>query len=113
MRAVYASGGLVSVGSVLDSPFCYLPYDIIVPGLLKLADLSDLAAALVPCPLRLDGLVDGLNRPVEALALASSFRTTTDAYQKAGALVRLRMSVRRSQGADVARWLLEQLFADE
>ncbi len=66
VKAAYAFGGLKGFASLLESPFCYVPHDTIVPGALTLGDLDDVAAALAPRPLRLEGRVDGLNRRVEA-----------------------------------------------
>jgi dienelactone hydrolase len=66
VTSVYARGGLASYRSILDSPFCAVPYDAILPGVLKVGDLPDVAAAISPRPLRLEGRVDGLNRRVGA-----------------------------------------------
>ena len=66
VRAVYVRGGLTGYHSLLQSPFCYVPHDVVVPGALTAGDLCDVAAALAPRPLRLEGLVDGLNREVPA-----------------------------------------------
>jgi hypothetical protein len=62
--AVLIRGGLSSYRSILDSPFCYVPFDAIVPGGAKITDLDVTAVALAPRPLRFEGLVDGLNRRV-------------------------------------------------
>ena len=69
VRAVLIRGGLVGYRSILDSPFCYVPYDSIIPGALTAGDLKDVAAALAPRAVRLEGLVDALNRrvPLELL----------------------------------------------
>src|SRR5260370_1341347 len=64
VQAIYIRGGLVSYGSLLQSPYCYFPHDCIVPGALTAGDLGDVAATLAPRPLRLASLVDGLNRCV-------------------------------------------------
>src|SRR5262249_32786664 len=66
VRVVYAHGGLVSYRSLLQSPFCYVPHDALIPAVLTVGDLPDVAAALAPRPLRLEGMVDGLNRRVPA-----------------------------------------------
>src|SRR5262249_33191361 len=50
IRAVYARGGLASFRSLLDSPFCYVPHDAIIPGALTAGDMNDVAAALAPRP---------------------------------------------------------------
>jgi hypothetical protein len=64
-RAVAARGGLASFLSVLEDRFCYVPLDVIVPGVLAAGDIPDVIAALQPRPVRLEGLVDGRNRPVD------------------------------------------------
>ncbi len=61
VKAVLIRRGLASLESLLCSPFVYVPHDIIVPGALTVGDLSDVAAALAPLPLRFEGLVDGRN----------------------------------------------------
>ncbi|HUR38498.1 MAG TPA: hypothetical protein VM222_03350 [Planctomycetota bacterium] len=61
VAAVYLRGGLSGYRSLLDSPFCFVPYDALVPGALTAGDLRDVAATLAP-RVRLEGLVDGFNR---------------------------------------------------
>ncbi len=63
VRAVHARGGLTGYQALLQCPFCYVPHDCIVPAALTAGDLCDVAAALAPRPLWLQGLVDGINRP--------------------------------------------------
>src|SRR5207245_8311660 len=55
IRAVALQGGLVGYRSVLDSPFCYVPHDVLVPSVLRVGDLCDLSAAVAPRPVRLAG----------------------------------------------------------
>ena len=62
IRAVAANGGLASFASVLDNAFTYVPMDSMIPGLLKQADIPDIAAALAPRPLLVTNAVDGRNR---------------------------------------------------
>ncbi len=62
VRAVAARGGLVSYLSVLEDRFCYVPQDVIIPGILETADISDIVAALAPRAVLLEGFVDGRNR---------------------------------------------------
>ncbi len=64
VAVVYIRGGLSGYRSLLDSPFCFVPYDALIPGILTAGDLPDVAAALSPRRLRLEGLVDGFNRRV-------------------------------------------------
>src|SRR5262249_47820421 len=59
VRAVYVHRGLSDYYSVLEGPFCYLPHDVVVPGVLTTGDLPDVAAALAPRALWLDETVDG------------------------------------------------------
>jgi len=66
--AMAVRGGLVSFLSVLEDRYCYVPLDVIVPGILQAGDIPDLTAALAPRPVRLVGLVDGRNRPVQGAA---------------------------------------------
>lgn len=61
IQGVYAAGGLTSFGSVLRSPFVYIPHDLVVPGALTTGDIPAVVEAL-KIPLRQDGWVDGLNR---------------------------------------------------
>src|SRR5207248_4318176 len=89
IRAVSIHGGLVSYHSLLLSPFCYVPHDAVVPGALTAGDLSDVAAALSPRPLRLAGVVDGRNRRATAALLESSWEATRAAYRAAGKRGRL------------------------
>lgn len=67
IRAVLARGGLVSMKSILDSPFVYVPHDFVVPGVLEVGDVTDIAAHIAPRPARVEGLVDGTNRRATAL----------------------------------------------
>jgi cephalosporin-C deacetylase-like acetyl esterase len=91
LRAVYLRGGLSGVRSLLDSAFVAVPYDVIVPGALTAGDLRDVAAQL-PQALRVEGLVDGLNRPVP-------LETVHDLYGAA----------RTGTGDGPAAWLLKNL----
>jgi hypothetical protein len=106
VSAVYGRGGLAGYGTLLEGPFCHVPYDVIVPGVLRTGDLADVAAELAPRPLRLEGLVDGLNRAVAARDLAGAWWPATEAYRSAGAAEGLRLEV---SGEAVSAWLLARL----
>jgi dienelactone hydrolase len=99
VNAVYARGLPARFGALLESPFLYTPGDIVVPGLLTVTEVDDLAAAVAPRPLWLEGLVDGLNRTVAAQQVETSLQRARDAYAQAGAP---RMLEARSAGADAA-----------
>jgi hypothetical protein len=73
LRGVYGRGGLVSFASLLEGPFLWVPHDAVIPGALTAGDLPDLASAL-RLPIRLDGLVDGLNRAVSTERARSIYR---------------------------------------
>jgi len=109
VRAVAVHGGLSSYAAVLHSPCCYLPHDAIVPGALTVGDLPTVAAVLAPRPLRLDGLVDGLNRRIAPDAVAATYGPARAAYRTAGAEQHLTLPAQPAAGIDIARWLLAQL----
>jgi cephalosporin-C deacetylase-like acetyl esterase len=106
-RAVYVHGSLAGFQSVLESPFLYVPHDVIVPGALTAGDLCDVAGALAPRPLRLEGLVDGRNRLVAAGELKSSLEPTRKAY--AGSPNALQFEADRSADDRLAQWFVMQL----
>jgi len=62
VAAVAARGGLVSFLSVLEDRFCHLPQDVIVPGILEVADVAGIVAAVNSRPVLLEKFVDGRNR---------------------------------------------------
>jgi dienelactone hydrolase len=107
VRAVFARGGLTGYAALLDSPFCYVPHDAVVPGALTAGDIGDVAAALAPQPLRLAELVDGRNRRVPAGRLAEILAPVSAGYAAAGAGERLVVEERSRRGA--GQWLLDQL----
>ena len=73
VAAVAARGGLISFLSVLEDRFCHLPQDVIVPGILKLADIADIVAALSVRPVLLERFVDGRNIPARNARLQAEF----------------------------------------
>jgi hypothetical protein len=111
VRAVCVRGGLTGYHSLLQSPFCYVPRDVAVPGALTAGDLCDVAAVLAPRPLRLEGLVDGLNREVPSDGLTRTQAPAVEAYRALGAERRFQILGAEGVGP-AARWLLQQLKAD-
>jgi len=105
VKAVIARRGLTGYAAVLDAPAFYVPHDAIVPGALEAGDLCDLAAALAPLPLRLEGLVDGRNRAVGPEALSKAFASTRKAYASTPKRLLLSAEVR----SDAGEWLAEAL----
>ncbi|MCE9527158.1 MAG: acetylxylan esterase [Planctomycetales bacterium] len=65
VRAVYSRRGLVSYQSLLESPYVYVPHDVIIPGAIPAGDLPLVVEALTPRKVRLVGQVDGQNRLVK------------------------------------------------
>ena len=108
VQVVYARGGLTGFESVLQDQFCYLPHDVIIPGVLTVGDLCDVAAALAPRPVRLEGLVDGLNRRADLKAVASDYEPARQAYTLAAASGQLVVGDPADDSA-VAQWLLKSL----
>jgi cephalosporin-C deacetylase-like acetyl esterase len=84
VRAVAVRGGLISYASVLESPFCYVPHDALVPAAVPAGDLVEVAATLAPRPLRMEGFVDGRNRRLAAELLAKTLEPVERAYRVAG-----------------------------
>lgn len=101
IKAVVARGGLVSVRSVLASPFIYLPHDFVVPGLLTAGDLPDVAAAIAPRRLLVEGLVDGTNRRADSL---QEWQTASAAYALSPG--RLIVAIDAREPVDAAQWLI-------
>ncbi len=101
VRAVYVRRGLGSYRSLLDSRFLHVPHDAIVPGVLTVEDLPSLARSLAPRQVRLEGLVDGLNRRMDEATLTRLY-----GEGKGGTVQK---SVEESKTDDVAGWLAERV----
>jgi hypothetical protein len=113
MRAICGRRGLVGYQSVLASPFVHVPHDAIVPGALTTGDWADLAAALAPRSLRLEGLVDGLNRRVSQKELEAVYSPTRLSYQNTRSTERLVLDAEISSPEGLARWLVGALKVKE
>jgi dienelactone hydrolase len=105
VRAVLARRGLVAWEATLGSHFCYIPHDTIVPGAMTAGDLSDVAGALAPRPLRLEGPVDGRCRPVAAPDLRRWLEPTERAYARESE----RLVITPAVGGNAAAWLAAAL----
>jgi hypothetical protein len=104
--AVCGRGGLSDFHSVLASQFVYIPHDVVIPGVLCIGDLCDVAAALAPRPLRLDELVDGYNRRRANATLQDLYRPAVESYRAMHASGNFSFG---KPEADPAQWLLEQV----
>ena len=107
VSAVYARGTFASFRSLLDSQFLYVPHDSVVPGALTVSDVADIAAALVPRPLRVECPVDGLNRRIPSDTIAEAFAPASQAYHLANASKQFSLHVIGQD--DSAMWLLNQI----
>ena len=106
LRAVAASRGLAGYLHVLDDAITYTPMDVIVHGILQAGDIADMAAAIAPRPLLLEGMVDGRNVRLEPPRLERTLQPARRAYDARQASDRL---VIRSEPGDAAAWLAEIL----
>jgi hypothetical protein len=105
IAAVVARGTLAGYLSVLGDLYCYVPHDVIVPGALTAGDLCDVAAALAPRPLRIEGLVDGRNCRISDADVQRRFEPTLQTYRAtAGALM-----LRADPAGEIASWLLRSV----
>jgi hypothetical protein len=92
VHSVRVRGGLVGYTSLLASPFVHVPYDVVVPGVLTVSDLADVTAALAPRPVRLQGLVDGLNRKVPLKEVERAYAAARNAYRAARVVKQLHIA---------------------
>jgi dienelactone hydrolase len=92
IESVRAGGMLVSYQSLLESPFCHIPYDTVVPGALMAGDLADIVVVLAPAPVRLERLVDGRNRALPAKECDCVYAAARAAYHEAKAEEKLRIA---------------------
>lgn len=107
VQAVAVQSGLVSYLSVLDDNFAYVPQDVIVPGILQAGDVADVASALAPRPLLLQGMVNGRDQVVPIADLKSQLAPVYRMYANSADS---RLSVRPGENASqIAPWFLVQL----
>ena len=101
--AVVARGIFAGYQSILRDRFCYIPHDVVVPGALTAGDLCDVAAALIPLPLRLERLVDGRNCIIAEQDIEQIFKPTRQAYSAVEDKLLLTSEAREG----ITRWLVE------
>lgn len=97
--------------SVLFGPsgrYRHVPHDAVLSGALTAGDPADVAAALALRPLRLEGLVDGLNRTVSADEVRRAFRPAEEAYRAAEARDHEVAGRLRIGAEEFVRWVLRQ-----
>jgi hypothetical protein len=106
IHAVAASGGLAEFMSVLRSPFTYVSMDALVPGILKTADIPDIASALAPHSLLITDCVDGRNVALGSQELNNAFGRARKSY--ADSPQRLTISAAMAPAA-VVDWIMSCL----
>jgi cephalosporin-C deacetylase-like acetyl esterase len=109
VKAIYVRGGLSDFRSALDAPLMYIPHDVVVPGILTIGDLPDLAATLTPRLLWLDGLVDGMNRLAPKEVLTQRYQRAINAYQDVRCADSIRIGAPSNES--IAGWLVAGLRA--
>jgi dienelactone hydrolase len=107
VRTIAVDGGLASYLSVLDDNFAYVPADAMVPGILEVGDIADLAAALAPRPVLLCGLVDGRDRLMPSAVLRSELAEVYQAYRTTTPGTLAIQSER--PGPSLAQWFVSNL----
>lgn len=107
VQAVAVEGGLASYVSIFDDSFAYVPQDVIVPGILEAGDVAEVASALAPHALLVQGLVDCRDRLVPLGDLKSQWAPVYQAYDGAFAAA---LAVRAgANGTEFASWFLDHL----
>ena len=109
IQAVYIHGGLIGYATILDEPFVYQPADSSIRGILTIADLPDICAALTPRSLRMEGLVDGCNRRVSRTQVEETYYLARSAYARAERPDRLSIEIENASGGDISMWFASHL----
>jgi hypothetical protein len=105
VRATVVRYGLASYLSVLEDRFCYVPMDVVVPGILQTADLPDIIAELAPRPILLQGLVNGRNQLLDGSRLKLELGAAYSAYRRKPESLLILESMSSSE---FARWIVQQ-----
>jgi dienelactone hydrolase len=107
IQGAYVHGELVSYRSLLESPFFYLPHDVVEPGFLAKMDLDEIARRFAPRNLKMEGLINGLNLTVDQATMQARYGQTAKAYQANAD--RLQLGAQRSTDAEIAAWFAKVL----
>ncbi|MDR4459075.1 MAG: acetylxylan esterase [Nitrospirales bacterium] len=109
VQGVYIHGGLMSFDALLDEPFLYHPADSIIRGLLRIADLPDIAAELAPRPLRMESLVDGGNRQASRKQIEETYHLVGLSYARAEKPDGFSLEIEKSSADTISLWF-RQMF---
>jgi cephalosporin-C deacetylase-like acetyl esterase len=109
--AIHVRGGLVSRRLVLKSPFLYLPHDALQPTAAHddPGDWRDVLLALKPRAVRIEAMVDGLNRRVSRADLEREFLLRRDPDAAGKRIWHLVVNGEESRPIEAAAWLRDQL----
>jgi hypothetical protein len=108
ITAIAVRGGLSGYLAVEASPFTYTPMDVVVPGILQVGDVADIASAIAPHPLLVEAIVDGRNIRLDDQGAAAALGPAAERYES---LNRRSMLLVRSEPESPATWLVERLAA--
>jgi hypothetical protein len=98
VAGVACRGGLVSFRSVLDDRFCHIPLDVVVPGLLEVADLRDMVRTVSPRPVLMEKLVDGRNKQVSLKRMEKEYAAPVPG-----------LVLREDANSDLVGWLTQAI----
>lgn len=99
----------MSFAALLDEPFVYHPADSIIRGLLRIADLRDIAAELAPRPLRMESLVDGCNRKASRHQIEKTYHLVGLSYARAEKPDGFLVDVEESSADTISLWFRHML----
>lgn len=111
-RGFLSRGGLVNFQSALRSPFLYVPHDTLDVPLLRQVEAEDMAIAAYGeakakqyklNPIRLEGMIDGLNRAASQAEIDRSFAQFRKLYGESP----ITLSAERSGPEETVRWLVK------
>jgi len=109
VRAVIACGGLISFASLLDGPFCHVPRDVVVPGMLAVADVADLLVALSGVPVRVEAPTDGRNRLLGESAVGGFRAAVFARREQEGGRSDLTVTSTRRPARELVDWIAREL----
>jgi dienelactone hydrolase len=95
VKQITLETGVVSWANVVNTPLSYQQLASVVPGVLNVYDLSDLAATLAPRPLTIRHPVDAALRPVAQAELDEAYAACRAAYQGLQAAGQLKLQAAR------------------
>lgn len=96
IKEVVLERSLVSWSDVLEKGISRDQLGNVVPGVLQVYDLPDLAARLAPCPMRIESPVDAMGQPISASEMQHAYAACVKAY---GSSNRLELRAGRSTGS--------------